>query len=326
MRGGPTPPATPVCGRLGIDVPIVQAPIGSATTPELAAAVSNAGGLGTLALSWTSPAQVRERIRQTRALTSRPFAVNLVLDWNQRERLAICADERVPVISTFWGDPARYVDPIHNAGAVHIHTVGAVAEGRAAAAAGVDVLVAQGVEAGGHVRGETPMTALVASLVDAVGQTSVIAAGGIADGDGVRAALAVGAHAVWIGTPFLLALEANVHPEYRRRLIAASAEDTVYCNVFDKGWPDAPHRVLRNSTVDAWEASGQPPAPGRPGEDDVLGASASGAPLARYWFGIPVASTTGDIEAMAMYAGQGVGLLHASEPAADIVAALVPRT
>jgi NAD(P)H-dependent flavin oxidoreductase YrpB (nitropropane dioxygenase family) len=161
--------ATPLCDLLAIDLPIVQAPIGGATCPELAAAVSGAGALGTLALTWTAPDTCTDRIRRTRALTNRPFAVNLVLYWDHRERIEVCAREGVAVISTFWGDPAPHVDPIHDAGALHIHSVGSVAEAEAAAEAGVDVIVAQGVEAGGHVRGTTSTLALVPAVVDAVG-------------------------------------------------------------------------------------------------------------------------------------------------------------
>jgi nitronate monooxygenase len=250
--------------------------------------------------------------------------VNLVLERDQRERLAVCADERVPIVSTFWGDPAPYVERIHEAGAVHIHTVGDVTEALAAALSGVDVVVAQGVEAGGHVRGETSTFALVPAIVDAVDPTPVLAAAGIADGRGVSAALALGAQGAWIGTRFLAAAEANVHPEYRDRLIAAKGSDTVLGTVFDKGWPDAPHRTLRNSTVAEWEAAGRPPSPHRPGEADVLGESPSATPILRYGFALPVAGTTGEVEAMAMYAGQGVALIHASEPAAHIVGTLAP--
>src|ERR1700749_1803130 len=113
--------ATPLCELLGIEVPIVQAPIGSATCPELAAAVSGAGGLGTLALTWTGPEACAERIRATRALTDRPFAVNLVLEWDQRERIAVCAHEGVEIISTFWGDPGPWTRLIHDTGALHLH-------------------------------------------------------------------------------------------------------------------------------------------------------------------------------------------------------------
>ncbi len=309
----------PLCDLLGIEVPIVQAPIGSATCPQLAAAVSGAGALGTLALTWTAPDGCVEKIRATRALTDRPFAVNLVLDWDPRERIEVCAREGVSLISTFWGDPAPYVELIHAAGARHLHTVGSVAEAVAAAEAGVDVVVAQGGEAGGHVRGTTSTLTLVPAVVDAVSPVPVIAAGGIADSRGLVAALSLGAQAGWIGTRFLLAAEANVHAAYRDRLAAASAGDAVYTEAFTEGWPDAPHRVLRNATVTAWEAAGRPAAGQRPGEGDAVATAPNGAVLPRYHMAMPQAGTDGDVEEMALYAGQGVGLVTAAAPAADIV-------
>jgi NAD(P)H-dependent flavin oxidoreductase YrpB (nitropropane dioxygenase family) len=314
--------ATPLCDLLGIDVPIVQAPIGSATCPKLAAAVSGAGGLGTLALTWTAPDACVDRIRRTRALTDRPFAVNLVLEWDHRERIAVCAREGVPLISTFWGDPTPHVDPIHDAGALHLHSVGSVAEAQAAAEAGVDVIVAQGVEAGGHVRGTISTLALAPAVTDAVAPVPVIAAGGIADARGVVAALALGAQAAWIGTRFLLAAEANVHAGYRTRLIGAQAGDAVHTAAFDGGWPDAPHRVLRNPTLTAWEAAGRAAAPHRPGEGDVVATAPTGSALTRYHMAMPQAATDGEVGEMALYAGQGVGLARHCAPAADIVSEL----
>ena len=311
--------STPLCALLGIELPIVQAPIGSATCPELAGAVSGAGGLGTLALTWTAPDGCADRIRRTRALTNRPFAVNLVLDWDPHERIEICAREGVPLISTFWGDPGPHVGVIHDAGALHLHTVGSVAEAVAAVEAGVDVIVAQGGEAGGHVRGTTSTLALVPAVVDAVGSVPVIAAGGIADARGVVAVLALGAQAAWIGTRFLLAAEANVHAAYRDRLAVAAAGDAVYTEAFDGGWPDAPHRVLRNATLTAWEVAGRPAAGRRPGEGDVVATAPNGSALARYHMAMPQGGTDGEVEEMALYAGQGVGLARACAPAADIV-------
>jgi NAD(P)H-dependent flavin oxidoreductase YrpB (nitropropane dioxygenase family) len=311
--------STGLCERLGIAVPVVQAPIGSATCPELAAAVSGAGALGTLALTWTSPHGCAEKIRRTRALTGGPFAVNLVLEWDHHDRLEVCAREGVPLISTFWGDPTPHVDLIHAAGALHLHTVASVAEAAAAAQAGVDVIVAQGGEAGGHVRGTTSTMALVPAVVDAVDPVPVVAAGGITDARGLVAVLSLGAQAAMLGTRFLFAAEANVHPEYRSRLIAADAEDSVYTEAFDGGWPDAPHRVLRNATLMAWEAAGRPAAPHRPGEGDVIGTVPNGSTLMRYHMALPQAGTEGDVGEMALYAGQGVGLARACAPAADIV-------
>jgi len=312
----------PLCDLLGIDVPIVQAPVGSATCPELAAAVSGAGALGTLALTWTAPAGCLDKIRRTRALTARPFAVNLVLEWDQRERIEVCGREGVPLISTFWGDPGPYVDAIHEAGALHLHTAGSVVEAVAAADAGVDVIVAQGGEAGGHVRGTTSTLALVPAVVDAVSPKPVMAAGGIADARGVVAVLALGAQGAWLGTRFLLADEANVHAAYRARVIAAVGGDSVYTEAFSGGWPDAPHRVLRNATLTAWEEAGRPGPGQRPGEGDVVATAPNGAALERYHMALPQAGTDGDVEEMALYAGQGVGLVRAGAPAADIVGEL----
>jgi NAD(P)H-dependent flavin oxidoreductase YrpB (nitropropane dioxygenase family) len=299
-------------------LPVVQAPIGRATTPELAAAVSNAGGLGMLALSWTRPDQVRGRIQAVQALTSKAFGVNLVLQWPQQERLSLCLDEQVAVVSTFWGDPAPYVPRVRDAGALHVHTVASAAEARRAVDAGVDAVVAQGAEAGGHVWGDVSTLALVPAVVDAVHPVPVLAAGGIADGRGLAAALALGASAGWIGTRFVASDEANAHPEYQARLRAASETDTSYGTVFDGGWPDAPHRTLRNSTLAAWEAAGRPPAGRRPGEGEAVGTGGRGAPLPRYSSDLPTRTLTGDVEATALYAGQGTALIHDVRPAAEI--------
>jgi NAD(P)H-dependent flavin oxidoreductase YrpB (nitropropane dioxygenase family) len=313
---------TPFCRALGLTAPVVQAPIGSAATPKLAAAVSNAGGLGMLSLTWTPTASVRDRIRAARELTDRPLGVNLVLEWDQHERLRLCVAESVSLVSTFWGDPASYVDPIHSAGALHLHTVGSAEEARRAVQAGVDVIVAQGWEAGGRVRGQVTTLALVPAVVDAIAPVPVLAAGGIADGRGVAAVLALGADAAWVGTRFLLAHEANVHHEWRRRVQRASETDTVYGTIFDRGWPDAPHRTLRNSTVWAWEQAGRPIAPRRPGEADVIAHAPDGSDLCRYAMEAPQIGTTGAVEALALYAGQSAGLAHDVRPAANIVGEL----
>jgi NAD(P)H-dependent flavin oxidoreductase YrpB (nitropropane dioxygenase family) len=166
--------------------------------------------------------------------------------------------------------------------------------------------------------------ALVPQVVDAVAPVPVIAAGGIADGRGLAAALALGAQGVWVGTRFLLAEEAPVHPEYRERLLTARAEDAVWAaDLFDRGWENAPHRALRNSTRDRWEAAGSPPPGARPGEGEEVARRADGTPIVRYSSSMPVASIEGDIEALSMWSGQGIGLADRVQPAADIVRELV---
>jgi NAD(P)H-dependent flavin oxidoreductase YrpB (nitropropane dioxygenase family) len=169
---------------LGIDVPIIQAPIGSAATPELAAAISNGGGLGMLSITWMSPEAARDAVRRTRELTPLPFGVNLVLEWSPEEKVEIALDEGVSVVSFFWGDPSRYVGRVHEAKALVLHSVGSVAEARAARDAGVDAVVAQGWEAGGHVRGDVPTMVLVPRVASEGAPLPVVAAGGIGDGRG----------------------------------------------------------------------------------------------------------------------------------------------
>jgi NAD(P)H-dependent flavin oxidoreductase YrpB (nitropropane dioxygenase family) len=311
---------TRICELFRIDTPIVQAPMSGAVGPKLAAAVSNAGGLGTLALWAADIDTLRKQVRETRALTSKPFAVNLNLDFPQEERLDACLQEGVPIVSFFWRDPAALVARAKSGGAKVMHTIGSAREAKAAVQLGVDVIVAQGWEAGGHVRGVVATMALLPAVVDAVGAVPVIAAGGIADGRGLAAALALGAAGVWIGTRFLVSEEVAIHPHYRERLLAANEEDTIYLDdLFDGGWPNAPHRALRNKTVATWEAAGRPPSGRRPGEGEVVATSQSRGQIMRYRSYAPAGDTEGDVEAMSLWAGQSVALVKNVQPAATIV-------
>jgi nitronate monooxygenase len=315
---------TPLCDLLGIEAPIVQAPIGGASVPALAAAVSEAGALGTVALSWTKPEDIAAILDDVRARTSKPFHVNILLEWPPEERLEAALTAGAGIVSLAWGDPGPYVDRVHAAGALVIGTVGTAEEAKRFAAAGVDAVCAQGWESGGHVWGEVSTMALVPAVVDAVSPLPVIAAGGIADGRGIAAAFALGAQGAWIGTRFLLAEEAPLHPEYRERLLRARGEDAVYAaELFNVGWEDAPHRALRNSTRERWEAAGSPRAGERPGEGEAIATRADGSKIARYSSSMPVESISGDIEALSMWAGQGVGLVDRVQPAAEIVRELI---
>jgi nitronate monooxygenase len=311
---------TPVCELLGIEHPIIQAPM--AAVPELAAAVSNAGALGMVTLTWSTPAA--DVVRATAGLTDRPFGGNLVLATDQHRRLDEALEAGLRIVSLFWGDPAAYVDQVHDADGLVLATVSSAEEARRAVASGVDVVVAQGWEAGGHVRGQVATLPLVPAVVDAVAPVPVIAAGGIGDARGVAAVLALGAQAAWLGTRFLLAQEMPIHEEYRRRLIAAIETDAQwYPDLYEVGWPAAPHRALRNSTAQLWEAAGRPAAGSRPGEGDVIAHFGSGESIVRYEPAPPMVGTSGDIEALSMWAGQSVGLVSQPQPAAEIVAELV---
>ncbi len=313
---------TPVCEMLGIEQPIVQAPM--AAVPGLAAAVSNAGALGMVTLTWSPDAGAV--VRETAALTARPFGGNLVLTEDQHRRLDEALQAGLRIASFMLGDPSGYVEAVHAAGGLVLVTVGSAEEARRAVASGADVIVAQGWEAGGHVRGTVATLPLVPAVVDAVAPVPVIAAGGIGDARGVAAVLALGAQAAWLGTRFLLAREMPIHEDYQRRLIAAAETDPQwYPDLYDVGWPDSPHRALRNSTAKAWEAAGRPPDAQRPGQGDVIAHFASGEAIVRYEPAPPMAGTTGDIEALSMWAGQGVALMRQRQSAADIVAELTSR-
>jgi nitronate monooxygenase len=161
---------------------------------------------------------------------------------------------------------------------------------------------------------------LIPAVVDAVGRVPVVAAGGIADGRGLPAALALGAAGAWIGTRFLASEEVAIHPDYQKRILDAMENDTVYLDsLFDGGWPDVPHRVLRNSTVARWEAAGRPPRGERPGESEVLATSESAGEIVRYRSYTPGPDAKGDIEALSLWAGQSVAMVHKVQPAGDIV-------
>ena len=314
---------TSLCYLLGIEAPIIQAPIGSASSPELAAAVSNAGGLGMLSGTWREPEELRRLIRRIRWLTGKPFGVNLVLHWPQRERVAICLDEGVPILSFFWGDPTPHIADAHRGGARVLHTIGSAAEARAAVAGGVDAVVAQGWEAGGHVWGQVATMPLVPRVVDAAAPIPVVAAGGIADGRGVAAALALGAAGVWMGTRFLASEEAIAHPVYRQRLLEATEADTVHAATFGDDWYGAPHRTLRTPTLTRWEQAGRPPRGARPGEGEVIAWGAGGEPVRRYDDVLPAPGMRGALDDLAMHAGQSAGLVRAVQPAATIIHELV---
>src|SRR5215470_2197236 len=317
---------TALCHTLGIEHPIISAPMGpDISGPELVAAVSNAGGFGILQAQFCPPPRFREEIRRVRALTAKPFGVNLLLHFPVEEQVAICLEEQVPVLSFFWGDPTPYVERAHAAGVKVFHQVGSVADARRAAGAGVDVIIAQGVEAGGHVAGEVSTLALVPRVVDAVAPRPVAAAGGIADARGVVAVLALGAQAAVLGTRFLASAESRAHPHYKQRLLAASEGDTVRTILFGHGWPNAPHRTLRTLFVRQWlgqEGRGQESRP----DEAVVGRTVicgQPMPVLRFMGFPPNSDAKGDIDSMDLLAGQSVGLIHEVNPAGQIVGELV---
>ena len=298
----------------GCRLPLQQAPMGGvASGPDLAAAVSAAGGLGMVAAIQGSASALDAVLDAVAARTDAPFGVNFLMPFVNRELVAIAA-ARVRVVDFFYGDPdPALVALVHGGGALAGWQVGSAAEARAAVDAGCDLVVAQGVEAGGHVRGRLGLMPLLGEVLAAV-DVPVVAAGGIATRESVEGALAAGAGAVRVGTRFIAAEEADAHPDYVAAILAAAGDDTVLTEAFSTGWPDAPHRVLR-SCVDAATAL----------EAGIAGETVHGGvafPVPRWAPPPPGRSTTGHIAAMALYAGQGVGAVRTVAPAAAIVAEL----
>ncbi len=315
---------TRVCDLFGIDHPIVSAGMGSVAQAELAAAVSDAGGLGTVALPGLSPAAITAQLRAAGALTRKALVASLLVPFMTPEILEAALGERISAVWFFWGEPnVADVVKCHRAGAMVIWQCGSVDEAVAAKSAGVDCIIAQGFDAGGHVRGTTTTVALLPAVRDAIGDLPLLAAGGLADGRGLAAALALGADGAVFGTRFLASAECAAHPEYKQRIIDARAEDTFYTTLFDVGWPDAPHRVLRTKLVEEWERAGRPASGQRPGEGEP-GATmriegVATPPLVSYSVVPPTSYMTGDIERHAFYAGQSVNLIHEILPAGEIV-------
>jgi NAD(P)H-dependent flavin oxidoreductase YrpB (nitropropane dioxygenase family) len=300
---------------VGCDVPIQLAGMGSILSPELAAAVSNAGALGQITFSpGTEVEDAQQRLDKLGSLTSKPFGINLLIPNLDKEILAMAAP-KARVIDFFWGDPdPELVRAAHEGGALASWQVGSVAEAVAAEKAGCDFIIAQGVEAGGHIRGTLGLLPLLTQVLDKV-SIPVLGAGGIGSGRGIAAVLGAGASGVRMGTRFIAAQESNAHPDYVRALISAQADDSVRTNRFEVECPLCPstHGVLR-SALEAAKAF-----------DGSFVAEFEGEPVALFRGIAPYKGFTGNIGAMACYAGQSVGEIRAVQPAAEIVAELAEQ-
>lgn len=305
---------------LGIEFPIMQAPLGPAAGPELAAAVSNAGALGSVT-AWVLPAdQIAAQLSAVRARTDRPVSWNFRADLDSHARISSAIANGARIIHLFYGDPTPYSASIHREGARLVCTVANADEAKRALDVEADALIAQGWEAGGHVRGTLTTLSLVPTILDLAGPIPVLAAGGIGDGRGLAAMLSLGAAGVVMGTRFVASEESRAHPDYKKAVTTARQADAVYVEeLFDIGWPRAPHRALRNSTLRAWEAAGHPPSGARPSEGEIVASRADGTAIPRYAASLPITGMTGNIEAMAHYVGQSVELVREILPAATIV-------
>ena len=301
---------TRVCDVLGIDVPILQAGMSTFTSAELVAAVSNAGGLGILGALLRPVDELRAEIRRIRTLTTRPFGVNHVIAHLDPAALDVTIEERVPVLSLAWGDPTPITARAHSAGLRVAHQVATAAAAAHAAASGVDVVIGQGTDGGGHV-GFVGTMALLPAVVDAARGVPVVAAGGIADGRGLAAALALGGEGVLMGTRFLATPEAPIPDTWRRAIVTADGAATVRTASFDRAvampWPGAEVRAIRNAFLGEWAD--------RP--DDAERHAADLGPK------LMSALMAGNIDVFPPMAGQSCGLIAEILPAAEVVRRVV---
>jgi nitronate monooxygenase len=304
---------TPLCTLLGIEHPVFNASMAGTATGELAAAVSNAGGFGMIGgTSSGGAAWLREQIVAVRALTRRPFGVGFISSFPATPELVeVALAAGVAAINHSFADPTPYVAPAHTAGVKVFAQVQTLAGAIRAAEAGVDVIIAQGGEAGGHA-GSIGTFALLPAVVDAVAPIPVVVAGGIADGRGLAAALMLGAQGVWMGTRFVASAEWGGPAWKQQAILAASADDTVQTNVYDR-LLDRPFpagiydRVVRNAFNVLWQGDA---AEVDPSDHDLL------EPLLS-------ARERGDTTVAGVSAGVSSGLITAMQPAADIVHAIV---
>jgi nitronate monooxygenase len=305
--------ATTFTELVGCRVPIQQAPMGSVSTPTLAVAVAEAGGVGSITALGLAAVQLDEMLADMAARTTGVLAVNFLTEQIDREAVAAAA-ARVRIVDFFWADPdPSLVEIAHRNGALGCWQVGSLEEARAAVGAGCDVVVVQGTEAGGHVRGHSPLLPMLESVLDQL-DVPVLAAGGIGDGRAFAAVLGAGAAGARIGTRFVATNESGAHPAYKQAVVDATAGSTEITDAFSvcplcATVPRA--RVLRSCIHALRDLPGDAVGETTVGDQRVSLAKGHGLP--------PGAGATGHIEAMAMYAGESVAGVEAIEPVAQVI-------
>jgi NAD(P)H-dependent flavin oxidoreductase YrpB (nitropropane dioxygenase family) len=305
---------TPICDLLDIEHPIALGGMAFASSPALVSAVSHAGGLGALGCHNLTPDQIRERTVAIRRDTNKPFGLNFLLFDANEDSVTAALDLQPAVMQFAWAraeqDLKSYFDRAHRAGCKVTYMAGTVPEALRAAAAGADVIIAQGTEGGGHV-GWMASLPLIPMVVDAVAPIPVLAAGGFADGRGLVAALSLGADGILLGTRFLATVESPLHPNFKQAIVDSDGHDTQLSEILDiaagQVWPGAMMRSRRNRFIERWA-----------GREWALRQARVEA-LAK----LRAARETGDVDEGPLLMGQDAGLIHDIPPAAEIVARIV---
>ncbi|XXG78954.1 hypothetical protein AAC387_Pa09g0123 [Persea americana] len=311
-------------GILGFDYGIILAPMGADIAgPELVAAVANAGGIGLLASPVNEYEVTVKAIRETKKLTDKAFGAGVLLEFNSTKTIRAIFDEKLACLEVFWGDfPKEMVDEAHKHGIKVIHQVGSVKAAERAIAAGVDCIIAQGVEAGGHIAGTVSLMALLPRILDAVGHRNipVVAAGSIVDARGYVAALSMGAEGICVGTRFVATKESYANDYYKQQLLHYTENETDRTDLYGRlTWRafvrclNTPfHKKWRNAPDDVQNDETQP----------IIGYSTiywKEVVLRRFAGQVANRTTVGELEDMVMLAGQGVGLLKDIVPAAEVI-------
>jgi nitronate monooxygenase len=271
-----------------------------------------------MGLAWTSCDDASKLVTQAKGLTDKPFFVNFALAFEPKGLPAVL-DAGAPIIAFSWGDPSVHIPLVHEFGAKVGVQVGNMEGAKRARDIGADFIICQGMEAGGHVQATESLMMWISDAIKECAPVPVVAAGGISTGEDIARFMRLGAQGAMLGTRFVATQESRAHEEYKRQLVGAKYGDTALTVCFNGGWPHAPHRVLRNSTLNAWEAAGCPQPGSRPGEGQTVACSTNGEPIPRYEDTAPRIGMTGDVEAMALYAGQGVGQVTDVPKAGELV-------
>lgn len=307
---------TPVCDLLGIEHPVALGGMGSVYSPDLVAAVSNAGGFGAMGCHYLDAGRIREAVAAVRERTNKPFALNFLIFDIEEEPFAAALATRPAALAFAWPRPDQdlkpYIARAHDAGAKVTFMAGGVPEAARAAEAGADVIIAQGTEGGGHVGWQASLV-LVPMVVDAVAPVPVLAAGGIADGRGLAAALALGADGVLLGTRFLASRESPLHSNFKQAILDSDGHDTLLSEIPDlaagRVWPGAMSRSRRNRFIERWA-----------GREWALRQRQAEA-LAS----VQAGRKAGDVDEAPLSMGQDAGLIHDIPPAGEIVARMVEQ-
>ena len=314
-----------MCRKLGCRYPILQAGMGGVARADLVAAVAAAGGFGFLGMVREAPQFIEQQIHAVRTKTAAPFGVNLIPAATAPklfdEELAVCLENRVDAMCFFWDVSQVAIEKAKAAGAVVLYQVGNVKDAIAAAKAGADIIIAQGAEAGGHVHGQTSSLVLVQKIVKSV-RCPVVASGGFSTGTSLVAALALGAAGIHCGTAFLATRESFANAYHKDRVVRAAHDDTIHTDLYSVNWPvGAPVRVLQNSETRKLGANRFGHVPGSAG-NEIVG-DEEGRPIRRFSTDSPLRNTRGDLERMALFAGQVAGLIDNVPAARELISEII---